>query len=79
MDVEDTIILIISAWAVVSFSLIPRVEVYLTLLLIGLLVVMEVAGSFINPEIRKGLKPAIYFILFIFLIIIAKKVMEVLS
>ncbi len=79
MDVEDTIILIISAWAVVSFSLIQRVEVYLTLLLIGLLVVMEVAGSFINPEIRKGLKPAIYFILFIFLIIIAKKVMEVLS
>ncbi|NQE06783.1 hypothetical protein C5S32_13005 [ANME-1 cluster archaeon GoMg1] len=79
MDVEDIIVLIISAWAVLSFSLIPRVEVYLTLLLIGLLVVMEVAGSFINPEIRKGLKPAIYFILFIFLIIIAKKVMEVLS
>lgn len=79
MDVEDTIILIISACAVISFSLIPSVEVYLTLLLIGLLVVMEVGGSLINPEIRKGLKPAIYFILFVFLIIIAKKVMEVLS
>ena len=79
MDVEDTIILIISAWAVVSFSLIQRVEVYLTLLLIGLLVVMEVAGSFINPEVRKGLKPAIYFILFVFFIIIAKKVIEVTS
>jgi hypothetical protein len=79
MDVEDGIILIISAWAVISFSLIPSVEVYLTLLLIGLLVVMEVAGTFINPEVRKGLKPAIYFILFVFLIIIAKKVMEVTS
>lgn len=79
MDVEDTIILIISVWAVISFSLIQTVEVYLTVLLIGLLVIMEVAGSFINPEIRKGLKPAIYFILFLFLIIIAKKVLEVLS
>ena len=79
MDVEDTIILIISAWAVIAFSLIKCVEVYLTVLLIGLLVIMEVAGSFINPEVRKGLKPAIYFILFVFLIIIAKKIMEVLS
>nr|QNO53939.1 hypothetical protein NNHBGCAA_00039 [Methanosarcinales archaeon ANME-1 ERB6] len=79
MDVEDIIVLIISAWAVVSFSLIKSIEVYLTLLLIGLLVVMEVAGSFINPEIRKGLKPAIYFILFVFFIIIAKKVIEVTS
>jgi hypothetical protein len=79
MDVEDAIILIISVWAVISFSLIQTVEVYLTVLLIGLLVIMEVAGSFINPEIRKGLKPAIYFILFLFLIIIAKKVLEVLS
>lgn len=79
MDVEDAIILVISAWTVISFSLIKSVEVYLTLLLIGLLVVMEVAGSFINPEVRKGLKPAIYFILFVFFIIIAKKVIEVTS
>jgi hypothetical protein len=79
MDVEDAIILIISVWAVVSFSLIKSIEIYLTLLLIGLLVIMEVAGGFINPEIRKGLKPAIFFILFVFLIIIARKVMEILS
>jgi hypothetical protein len=79
MDVEDIIVLIISAWAVLSFSLIKSIEVYLTLLLIALLVIMEVGGSFINPEIRKGLKPAIYFILFVFFIIIAKKVIEVTS
>ncbi len=79
MDVEDAIILIISIWVVVSFSLIRSIEIYLTLLLIVLLVIMEVAGSFINPEIKKGLKPAIFFILFLFLIIIAKKVIEVVS
>jgi len=79
MDVDDIIILVISFWAIVSFSLIKSIEIYLTLLLIGLLVIMEVAASFINPEIRKGLKPAIFFILFVFLIIIAKKVIEVVS
>jgi len=78
MDVEDAIILIISVCAVISFSLIRSVEVHLTVLLICLLVIMEVGGSFINPEIRNGLKPAIYFIFFLFLIIVAKKVMEVL-
>lgn len=79
MDVEDTIILVISVWTVVSFSLIQTVEVYLTLLLICLLVIMEVGGVFINPEIRGGLKPAIFFILFVFVIIVAKKVLGVLS
>ncbi len=79
MDVEDAIILIISVWAVVSFSLVKSIEIYLTLLLIVLLMIMEVAGSFINPKIKKGLKPAIFFILFMFLIIIAKKVIEVVS
>lgn len=79
MDVEDTIILVISVWTVVSFSLIQTVEVYLTLLLICLLVIMEVGGIFINPEIRSGLKPAIFFILFVFVIIVAKKVLGVLS
>jgi hypothetical protein len=52
MDVEDAIILIIAFWAIVSFSLINSIEIYLTLLLIGLLVIMEVAGSFINPVIE---------------------------
>ena len=79
MDVEDAIVLILATWAVISFSLIDSIEIYVTLLLIGLLVIMEVAGVFINPEIRKGLKPAIYFILFVFLIIIARKVLEILG
>ena len=46
--------------------------------MIGLLVVAEVAGVFIKPETKQALKPSIYFLLFVFLIIVAKKVMEVL-
>ncbi len=79
MDVDDVVVLTLAVWAVVTSLMVKTVDVYVTLLLIGLLVVAEVAGSFIRPEAKQGLRPAIYFLLFIFLIIVARKVMEVLS
>jgi hypothetical protein len=56
--------------------LVKTVDVFITLLLIGLLVVAEVASSFIKPETKEGLKPAIYFLLFVFLMMVVRKVME---
>jgi|Deesub1362A_J573_1020465.scaffolds.fasta_scaffold00471_25 hypothetical protein len=79
MDVDDAVVLTLAVWVVITSLLVKTVDVYVTLLLIGLLVVAEVAGSFINPETKQGLKPAIYFLLFIFVVIVARKVMEVLS
>ncbi len=79
MDVDDAVILTLAIWVVISSLLVKAVDVYVTLMLIGLLIVAEVAGNFINPETRQGLRPAIYFLLFIFLVIVAKKIMEVLS
>jgi hypothetical protein len=79
MDVDDAVVLTLAVWVVITSILVKTVDVYVTLLLIGLLVVAEVAGSFIKPETKQGLKPAIYFLLFIFLVIVARKVMEVLS
>jgi len=79
MDVENTIVLIIATGTIISFTLIKSIEVYITVLLIGLLIVAGVAGAFINPEVRTGLTYPIYFLLFAFLITVAKRVMEVLS
>jgi hypothetical protein len=79
VDVDDAVILTLAIWVVISSLLVKAVDVYVTLMLIGLLIVAEVAGNFINPETRQGLRPAIYFLLFIFLVIVAKKIMEVLS
>ena len=78
MDVDDAILLTLAIWVVVCF-LSTSVDVYVTLLLIGLLVVAEVGGNFVKPETKQGLKPAIYFLLFVFLVIVVRKVMEVLS
>lgn len=76
---NDYAVLTLSIWAVISFLMVKTVEVYVTLLLIGLLVVMEVGDVFINPEIKRALKPVVYLFLFIFFIIVVRKIMEVLS
>ena len=57
--------------------LVKTVDVFVTLLLIGLLVVMEVCGNYIRPEAKQKLKATMYFLLFVFFIIVVKKVMEV--
>ncbi|MBO8183028.1 MAG: hypothetical protein H0Z28_09590 [Archaeoglobus sp.] len=79
MDVDDTIILTLALWAIITSVIVPSIDIYVTLLLIGLLVIAEVAGSFIKPEAKQVLKPAIFFLLFVFLIIVAKKILEVLK
>ena len=79
MDVDDAIILTLAIWVFICTVMVKTIDVYVTLLLIGLLVVAEVAGNFIKPETKQGLKPAIYFLLFVFLVIVVKKVMEILS
>ena len=79
MDVDDAVVLTLAIWVFICSILVKTIDVYVTLLLIGLLVVAEVAGNFIKPETKQGLKPAIYFLLFIFCIIVVKKVIEVLS
>lgn len=79
MDVDDAVVLTLAIWVAVTSILVKTVDVYVTLLLIGLLVVAEVAGSFINPETKKALKPSIEFLLLVFLLIVLKKIMEVLS
>ena len=58
---------------------VSSVDVFITLLLIGLLVVAEVGGTFIRPEVKEGLRPVVYLLLFAFMVIVVKKVMEVLS
>jgi hypothetical protein len=79
MDTDDAILLTLAVWIVLCSILVGSTEVFVTLILIGLLVVAEVAGNFISPESKQLLKPAIYFLLFVFLIIVVRRVIEVLS
>jgi hypothetical protein len=79
MDTDDAVVLTLALWIWICMVFVKSVDVFVTLILIGLLVVMEVAGIFIKPEVRENMKPSLYFLLFVFGVIVVKKIMEVLS
>jgi len=79
VDVEDAVVMTLAVWAVLGFLAVESVEIYVTLLLIGVLAVTEVAGNFMKPEIKSDLKPTIGFLLLVFSIIVLEKASEVLS
>jgi|Deesub1362A_J573_1020465.scaffolds.fasta_scaffold00052_102 hypothetical protein len=78
MDVRDYIVLTLSIWAVLTVLLVRSVEVYATLLLIGLLVVMAVASEFMGFRSRENIKLLLYTMLFIFAVIVMKRAYGVL-
>ncbi len=79
MDVDDIIVLTLSIWVFICTVIITAVDAYITLLLIGLLVVAEIGGYFINPETKRALNSVIYFMLFVFAVIVIKKILEVIG
>lgn len=79
MDVEDLILLFISLWIISSALLTGSTEVFLVLVLIGLLITLEVSGLFLEKERKEQLKPVVHLLLLIFTIIVLKKAYEVLK
>ena len=79
MDVEDYLLLFLSIWLVISAILAGSVDVFLTLALIGLLVVLEVGSLFIDGEQKENLKPLVELLLVLFTLVVLKKVYAVLS
>ncbi|MDK2795569.1 MAG: hypothetical protein PWQ58_768 [Archaeoglobaceae archaeon] len=79
MDVDDAIVLFLGVWTVLSIFFAKSFDLFITLLLISVLIVLEVAGPFIRPEAKQVLKMMAYFMLAIFLIVVIRKAMEVLS
>lgn len=75
MDVDDAVVLVIAIWVTISSLIAKSVDLHITLLLIGLLVVSEVGWLFIKPEIRQALRFQTYILMFVFVIIVARKIM----
>ncbi|WP_048147100.1 hypothetical protein [Pyrococcus abyssi] len=79
MDVEDYMLLFLTAWILVSALATSKVDVFLTLALIGILIVRTVGSEFLSKRQKDNLSPIIEILLAIFVIIVLKKVYEVLS
>lgn len=78
MDLIEIIILSFSIWAIVSFFLSQSFEIFLTLLLIGTLIIYEISRNYIPRNVKNFLNSIIYSMLLVFAIIVLRKVLEVL-
>lgn len=79
MDVEDYILIFLSAWVLISALATGSVDVFLTLTLIGLLIALEVGSLFLSKEQKESLKPLVELLIVIFAVVVMRKVYEVLS
>ncbi len=81
MLISHKIFLSMSIWTTVSvlISLAAGIEVLVTLLLIGLLVVRELTDGFLNRELRQRMDLFIYAGLVLFAIVVLRRVWLVVS
>ncbi|WP_297070154.1 hypothetical protein [Thermococcus sp.] len=79
MDVEDYMLLFISAWILISALAVKSVDIFLTLTLIGLLITLEVGSLSLSREQKENMKPLVELLLLVFVLIVIKKVYEVLA
>ena len=78
MAVRESPLLFLAAWMVVSALLSPSTGVFLTVALIGILIILEVGEFYLPAETKESLKYSAYFLLLVFAFIVARKVYEIL-
>ena len=79
MAMRDTILLFLAIWVVVSAILSPSTAVFLTIVLIGILIVLEVGEFYLPRETKDSLKFSAYLLLLAFAFIVSRKVYEIIK
>ena len=79
MDVDSAIILFLAIWAILDALLAPSPDIFLTILLIGTLIALELGDFFMRKESKDALKSVAYLLLIIFAVMVIKKIAEVIQ
>jgi len=79
MVVRTIILIFFALWLIILATLVSSVSIYLTLVLIGILIVLELGDFYLPNSTKETLKISAYFLLMVFAFIVAKKVYEVLK
>jgi len=74
MALSDYLMLFLALWTVASALLAPSTDIFLTVILIGILIVLEVGEFYLSRETKESLKYSAYFLLLVFVLIIARKI-----
>jgi len=75
--VRDFIIVFFALWLLLGAVLVPSVSVYLTLVLIGILIVLELGDFYLPNSTKETLKYSAYMLLIVFAFIVARRVWEI--
>jgi len=79
MDVKKLLVLSFSLWAVICCLLVESTEIFISLLLIGTLIIYEVGSYYIPKEVKGMLNPLVYLMLLAFCFVVLRKALEVLK
>uniref|UniRef100_A9A6Y5 DUF3953 domain-containing protein n=1 Tax=Methanococcus maripaludis (strain C6 / ATCC BAA-1332) TaxID=444158 RepID=A9A6Y5_METM6 len=75
----NLMVIIISFWAIITAILSPSLDLYVTLLLIGTLIFLEIGDFFISKKNKDSLKIIIYILAGIFATIVLNKVYTIIK
>ena len=79
MAMRENVLLFLAVWVIVSAILSPSTAVFLTIVLVGILIVLEVGEFYLPRETKDSLKLSAYLLLLAFAFIISKKIYEVIK
>jgi len=79
MAMRDALLVALAVWVVLSALLSPSTQIFLTVALIGILIVLEIGEFYLPRETKESLRLSAYFLLIVFAFIVAKKVYEVIK
>ncbi len=79
MAMRENVILFLALWIVVSAMISPSTGVFLTIALIGILIVLEVGEFYLPMDVKESLKFSAYLLLLAFAFIVTRKVYEIIK
>ncbi len=76
---RENMLIFLAIWIILAALLSPSLSIFLTVSLIGILIVLEIGDFYLSKETKEMLKMSSYFLLLIFAFIVAQKVYEVIK
>ncbi len=76
---RENMLIFLAIWIILAALLSSSLSIFLTVSLIGILIVLEIGDFYLSKETKEMLKMSSYFLLLIFAFIVAQKVYEVIK
>ena len=76
---RENVLIFLAVWIILGGLLSPSLEIFLTVTLVGILIVLEIGDFYLPKEMKDVLKVSSYFLLLVFAFIVIQKVYGVIK